>query len=175
MLTRGYQKAIAVPCLYPSTTVRDGSLAAPLAGSHGCSPIPKPSKQFAVGSKLAVAPNFFEGHMGTAALTVTESKLTVKTGSSSVVNLAVFKYMNSLRKMVLSCSVFVSSMMSTGERDCAGRVNVAGVLCSPRNSVAYSGAAWMLQLVTTEKCEIQNRVKCLRYGDGTEVRKVKSS
>lgn len=154
MLTRGYHKAIAVPCLYPSTTVRDGSLAAPLAGGHGSSPIPKPSKHFAVGSKLAVAPNFFERRLGTAALTITESKLTVKTGSSSLMNLPVFKCRNSLRKMVLSCSVFVSSMMPTGERFCAGRVNVADVLWSPCNGVAYSGAAWMLQLVTTEKCEI---------------------
>lgn len=85
--------------------------------------------------KTGCFPTFFEGHTCTAALTITESKLTVKTGSSSVMKLLVFKYINSLRKMFLSCSGFVSNIMLTCDRDCAGRANIADVLCSQWSSV----------------------------------------
>ena len=71
--------------------------------------------------------------MCTAALTITDSKLMVKIGSSSVMKLPVFKYINSLRELVLSCSIFESSVMHTCDRDCAGRACIAGVLCSQCN------------------------------------------
>ncbi len=56
-------------------------------------------------------------------------------------------------------------------------MNVAAVLCSQSNNVSYSGTAWMLKLVTTEKCEILNQVdlKSSRSSKGAEIRKVKSS
>lgn len=44
--------------------------------------------------------------------------------------------------------------MHTCDRDCAGRRNIADMLFSQCNSISYSGAAWMLQLVTAEKCGI---------------------
>lgn len=37
-------------------------------------------------------------------------------------------------------------------------MNIAAVLCSQSKDVSYNGTAWMLQLVTIEKCEIWNQV-----------------
>lgn len=88
--------------------------------------------------------------MCTAALIITDSKLTVKT-TSSVMKLPVSKYIIFLGKIVLSSSIFVSSVVHTCDRDCAGRGNIADVLFSQCNSISYSGAAGMLQLVTAEK------------------------